>query len=179
MFVQVYVTDEAHRVDDRVRDGHGQHAPGPLEPPAEDQPHHQVAGEPAPALVEVVRTPQYGTGPERPVVGPAELAQPGQQVPDDNDLFEDAVLGGLQDQQRHAVPGARQVDHGDARVDAEFVRGPDQAQPGNADQGGESRSLQGIAAQVQPVQPDAQAAPAGRPVQQYQGQEGRHQPVEN
>src|SRR4051794_41759783 len=58
--VQVGVTDEAHRVDDRVSDDQRHDAPGALEPPAEDQPHHRIADEAAVALVQVIGAAQHG-----------------------------------------------------------------------------------------------------------------------
>src|SRR5262245_22576936 len=71
--VEVHVADEAGGIDHRVGDGQGQHSPGALEPPAEDQPHDQVAEEAAPALIQVVCATQQRTGPERPLVRPAQL----------------------------------------------------------------------------------------------------------
>src|SRR6266536_4364048 len=97
--VQVDVADEAEAVEQRVRDDERQYAPGALEPPPEDEAHDHVSGEATPALVEVVGAAQQGAGAERSRVGPAELAQPGEQVAHHDDLLEDAVLRRLEQKQ--------------------------------------------------------------------------------
>jgi hypothetical protein len=52
---QVHVTDERHRVDERVRDNERADATRSLEEPAEDDTEHCVPEESPEALVEVVR----------------------------------------------------------------------------------------------------------------------------
>ena len=72
------------------------------------QAHHDVAGEAAEALVEVVRAAQQGAHRQRAARPPAELGQPVEQVAGDEDLLQHAVLRGRQDQHRDAPPDGRQ-----------------------------------------------------------------------
>ena len=104
-----------------------------LPDPAEDQPHHGVAGEAAEPLIEVVRTPQHRARDQRLVVRPAEPTQPVQQVRRDQHLFQQRVLPGGQDQHRDPPPNVGQVLRHHRQVGAEPPGGEIEPQSGAAD----------------------------------------------
>src|SRR6516165_5407923 len=90
--VQGGVAYEGHRVDQRVGDDERGHPPPPAVQDAEHHAHRRVAEESAEPLVEVIRAAQDRAERDRSGRRPAELVEPPQQVPDDQDLFQDPVL---------------------------------------------------------------------------------------
>ena len=112
------VADEGHGVDQRMRNDQRHDPPVLAVEDAEDDAHRGVAEERADALVQVVGAADHradGNGLDGPH---AELVHPAQQVPDDEDLFQDAVLRGRQDQNREAPPDGGQVLGDDVQLDA-------------------------------------------------------------
>jgi MFS family permease len=103
------VADERDDVQQGVRDHQRHHPAAADEPQREDDPHHGVPEERPEALVEVVTAPQQRTAADHRPHRPAALAQPGDQVPDDDDLLQDGVLDRLQHQHRHRPPVGRQA----------------------------------------------------------------------
>ena len=69
------VPDECHAVDQGMRDDHRHHAAPSFEQPSEEQAHHDVADEPAEALIQVVRTADQCAGPDGAGPAPPDLAQ--------------------------------------------------------------------------------------------------------
>src|SRR5580692_10714422 len=169
------VADEGHGVDQRMRDDQRGYPAVATVEDAEDDAHGGVAEEGADALVQVVGAADHGAeGDGRDRVD-AELVQPAEQVSDDDDLFEDAVLGGRQDQYREAPPDVGQVLGDDVQLHAGVVGDQVQAQARSADH----RGQQGAPAQVLPRLAEVHAKRLGRPLpgpsqqvehQQYRGQ---------
>ena len=148
------VADERHRVDERVRDDHRVRPPPAQEQHREDDPHHRVAGEPAEPLVQVIRAPQRGADRHRVHRGHAEFSQSGQQVPGDENLFQQAVLEGGQQQHRDPPPDVRQVLRDDVQGDARLVGEQVEPQAAAADQRREPRPAQEVAQRLREIDPD-------------------------
>src|SRR5664280_881975 len=127
---EIEVADERQDIEQYVSHDQRQDAAGALEPPGEDQAHHKIPGEPTESLVKVVAPPQHRARPQRLPSGPTQLTQQSEQVADHDDLLEHAVLGSLQQEEGHAVPGVRDVHYGQVGTDPELVGGPDQDQAG-------------------------------------------------
>ncbi len=85
---------------------------------------------------------------------PGELAQPGHQVADADDLFEDGVLQRRQDQDRDRPPHVVEVRGGDRRVQSEGAGREVQAQAGDADRGGEDGAAEEVEAGAAAVEAD-------------------------
>src|SRR5699024_5358348 len=93
-----------HRVEVSVSPAKRQHTPPAQEVPAEDDAHGHVADERADALVEVIAGAEDRQGDDdRP--GPVpEQPQPLGTEAEDEDLFEDSVLRGREDEHRYGPP---------------------------------------------------------------------------
>ena len=121
--------------------------------PAEDDAHHQVADEPAEALVEVVAAADQRAGEDDPPLPPADRAPPAEEVADHDDLLEHGVLGRREHEHGDRPPRAGQVGGGDRGVEVEGLGGGVERQAGQPDRGGEQRA----AAEVQPRAPQVEA----------------------
>ena len=141
---------------------------------AEDEAHHRVADERAEPLVQVVRAAQDRGEQDRLPRGPAELVQPAQQVADDQDLLEDAVMHGGQDQHGYPPPdrGQRLRDHGQAQPEMEGEQVEAQACP--ADHRGEHHAARGVPARLARVQADIRG-PLPGPGQQVEHEHDRRE----
>jgi MFS family permease len=124
------VADERDDVEQGVRDHQGHDPAAAAEPLAEDHSHHGVADERAEALVQVVAPAQESAGGEPGPVVPAEVLQPGHQVPDDHHLLDHGVLDGLQHEHRHRPPVRRQCCRNDVGRDAQCPSREVQGQAG-------------------------------------------------
>src|SRR6266498_2060783 len=146
------VADERDRVDQGVRDDQrGDPAPPPVQV-SEDQAHRRVAEETAEALVQVVGAAQHGAEHDRAPRCPAQLVQPAQQIPKDQDFLENAVLRRVQDQYRDPPPDRGQVLRHDVKADPELVRDQVQAKPGAADEGSQHGAPGGVSGRLAGVQ---------------------------
>jgi len=148
------VADERDGVDERVRDDHRARAAPAQEQVGEDDAHHRVAEEPAEPLVQVIRTAHHGADQDGAFWAHAQLAQPGQQVAEYDDLFEQPVLQGGHQQHRDPPPDGRQVLRDDVQRYARLVRDEVQAQAAAADQRREPGAAQQVAAGLRQVHAD-------------------------
>ena len=155
-------------------DDQRQDATGALEPPGEDEPHHEVADEPAEALVQVVAPPQQRARPQCLTVRPTHLTEPGQQVSDNDDLLQSTVLGSLEEKERHAIPGVRDVHHCEGGAHAELMCGPDQDQARYADERGEAGTLEQLSARGSTEEPDPETSGPRVAREQHEHQQDRH-----
>jgi len=151
---QQRVADERHRVDERVRDDHRGRPPPAQEQHREDDPHHRITREAAEPLVEVVGAAQRGADRDRVPRAHAEFSQPGQQVPGDEDLFEQPVLQGGQQQHRNPPPDVRQVLRDDVEGDTRLVRDEVEPEAGAADQRRQPGAAQEVAQRLRQVHAD-------------------------
>jgi MFS family permease len=158
------VADERDDVQQGVRDDQRQHPAPAQEPQREHDAHGRVAEERPEALVEVVGAAQHGAAADHRPQHPAALPEPGQQVPDDDDLLQDGVLQRRQDQYRHRPPVRRQAGRHDLGGDPELAAGGVQGEPGQPDGGREHRALEQVTQrlpEVQAEQPDGRPAARG------------------
>lgn len=139
------IAHETDDVEDRVGDDQRHHPAAAAEPLGEDHAHHGVAEERPEALVEVVATAQDRAGADHRGSSPTEVPQPGDQVTDDDHLFQHGVFHRLQDQHRHRPPVRIQCRRDDLRGDPELMSDEVKRQPGQPDQRGQPDAISEIA----------------------------------
>ncbi len=148
------VADEAHRVEQGVRDHQGHHpAPAPEVLP-EDQAHHGVAEERPEALVQVVRAAQHGARAQDRPPRPGQFLQPGDQVADHDDLFDESVLRRLQQQDGNRPPVGVQPGGHHGGGDPELMADDVQGQPRHADRERQQHACATVPGGTVPVQAD-------------------------
>lgn len=129
------VPDERADVEQRVRHHEW---PDPAPTPVqvdEDNAHRHVADEPADALIEVVRAAQHRARHQGSPRRPAQLSEPAQQVPDDDDLLQYGVLHRREDQYRELPPDVGQRLGHHREVGAERAGPEIEGDPRTADHG--------------------------------------------
>ncbi len=128
--VQGGVADERHGVDQRMGDDHRRAAAPALIQDAEDNAHDRVSDECAETLVQVIGPAQHGAAHDGLPRRPAQLVQAAQQVGENHDLLEDAVVGGAEQQHRNAPPDGGQALGHHVEADPEVERGDVEEQAG-------------------------------------------------
>jgi hypothetical protein len=112
-----------HDVQEGVRHDQRQDPSGTQIENPEDHAHDRIADERSEALVQVVRAAQECARGECRERTPAQLAQPGQQVPDHDQFLQYGVLRGGKHQHWYRPPHVRQGGRYHGRVDAQGAGG--------------------------------------------------------
>jgi hypothetical protein len=159
-----------------VGDDHRVRPPPPQEQRTEDDAHDRVADEGAESLIQVVRAAECGFDRYRAGRAEPDQPEPAQQVPDDQDLLEQAVLQGGQQQHRDAPPYVRQVRRDDVQRDAGPEREVVQPEATAADHRGEPRAAKQVAPRLREVHADGRRALAV-PDQQVEHEHHRREAV--
>src|SRR3954463_4821716 len=103
------VADEGDDVEERVAHHQGHDPAGAHEDQPQDEPHDDVAREAAEALVEVVAPADERREPDDEWPGPPGLAPPREEVADHDDLFQEGVLDGGEDEHGRRPPDRLEV----------------------------------------------------------------------
>src|SRR6478735_7112763 len=169
---QQRVADEGEDVDDAVRGDQWGHPLEPQEVPAEDQPHGDVAGERAEALIEVVRATDQGAANQYRRDRPADLAHSGEPEADDDHFLQYAVHDRQSDQHGHRPPVLGEVGGLNGGVDPHTAGHQVAEQTRNTDHRGQHESPAEVA--PRPLQVEADPIPITGQREEIERQDRRH-----